>query len=196
MSINAEVLTQAARVQPQTSSQERASDGYEFHGFGTDGPTFFDILDMINPLQHIPVISTIYRELTGDEIDPIPEVIGGGIFGGITGAIGSAINVVVKEITGHDIGGHVLAFAKDILGYGEDEAVPDIAVAARPTELTPSAESTVVELKEPSAVAAFEDVVAWARREKAYAATLAAAQSQQPLAYHPAFLRPEVDIRA
>ncbi|MGB6086494.1 MAG: hypothetical protein WBF74_07845, partial [Parvibaculum sp.] len=29
---------------------------------------FSDFLDVINPLQHIPIVSSIYRELTGDEL--------------------------------------------------------------------------------------------------------------------------------
>ena len=31
---------------------------------------FADVLDIINPLQHIPVVSTLYRSLTGDTIAP------------------------------------------------------------------------------------------------------------------------------
>ena len=30
--------------------------------------SFWDFLDIINPLQHIPIVSNIYRSLTGDEI--------------------------------------------------------------------------------------------------------------------------------
>ena len=41
--------------------------------FGEDGFTFADFLDIINPLQHIPVLSTLYRHLTGDTIDAAPE---------------------------------------------------------------------------------------------------------------------------
>ena len=42
----------------------------EFRLFGNDGFTFSDLMDIINPLQHIPVVSSIYRSLSGDEIDP------------------------------------------------------------------------------------------------------------------------------
>ncbi|MGQ3031076.1 MAG: hypothetical protein ACT60Q_22290, partial [Ferrovibrionaceae bacterium] len=34
--------------------------------FGDEGFSFKTVLDTINPLQHIPIVSTIYRELTGD----------------------------------------------------------------------------------------------------------------------------------
>ena len=43
--------------------------GNEILLFGDDGFTFLDFLDIINPLQHIPVVSTIYRDLTGDTLD-------------------------------------------------------------------------------------------------------------------------------
>ena len=33
-----------------------------------DGFGFDDLLDVINPLQHIPLIGTLYREVTGDQI--------------------------------------------------------------------------------------------------------------------------------
>ncbi|MBT5663730.1 MAG: hypothetical protein HOJ06_00205, partial [Rhodospirillaceae bacterium] len=46
------------------------SAGAQSAFFGEDGLTFGDVLDIINPLQHIPVVSTLYRELTGDEISP------------------------------------------------------------------------------------------------------------------------------
>src|SRR3954464_5938704 len=32
---------------------------------GTVDMDFWDFVDIVNPLQHIPVVSTIYRELTG-----------------------------------------------------------------------------------------------------------------------------------
>jgi len=35
-----------------------------------DGPTFADVLDIINPLHHIPLIGGIYRAISGDAIAP------------------------------------------------------------------------------------------------------------------------------
>jgi hypothetical protein len=72
---------------------------------------FGDLLDMINPLHHIPLVGTIYRAMTGDEIRPVSRVIGGGIFGGALGAAGGLINAVIEEETGRDIPQSALAFA-------------------------------------------------------------------------------------
>ncbi|MDO8607506.1 MAG: hypothetical protein Q7R40_13290 [Phaeospirillum sp.] len=78
-----------------------------------DSPSFSDLLDVINPLQHIPIINDIYRELTGDKIGVGARLAGGALFGGPIGLIGSAVNAVLEEATGHDVGGHIIAFFKD-----------------------------------------------------------------------------------
>ena len=77
--------------------------------FGQDGFTFEDFLDTINPLQHIPLVSTIYRELTGDKISLMPNIIGGALFGGPIGAGAAIFNTAVNKETGKDIGQHVLS---------------------------------------------------------------------------------------
>jgi hypothetical protein len=81
----------------------------EFSFFGDDGMTFWDALDMINPLQHIPVVSTAYRAMTGDEIEPGARLAGGTIYGGPIGLAASAFNVLIEHNTGKDAGEHVIA---------------------------------------------------------------------------------------
>ncbi len=46
-----------------------------------------DALDLLNPLQHIPIVGTIYRELTGDTISPEIQIAGSVAFGALTGSI-------------------------------------------------------------------------------------------------------------
>ena len=77
-----------------------------FEPFGSDGLSFLDILDMVNPLHHIPVIGTLYREISGDKIAPIARITGGSIFFGPIGFIGSTLNVLIEEITGKDLQSH------------------------------------------------------------------------------------------
>jgi hypothetical protein len=82
------------------------------------GLTFGDLLDVINPLQHIPVISTIYRRLTGDTMSPTAEIAGGALYGGIIGTVASIADVLFTEETGKDFGETVLGW----LGFtGKDE---------------------------------------------------------------------------
>lgn len=76
----------------------------------SDEYTFGDVIDMINPLQHLPLIGTIYRKFSGDTIKPMSNIIGGAIFGGPVGAIASTVNVVAKSTTGKDIAENAFAF--------------------------------------------------------------------------------------
>lgn len=65
--------------------------------------SFFDLLDIINPLQHIPVISSIYRHITGDEIKPAARAIGGFLFGGPAGLAAGVVNGAMASTTGRDL---------------------------------------------------------------------------------------------
>lgn len=70
---------------------------------------FFDVLDMINPLQHIPVIGTMYRSMTGDDIKPVSRVIGGAAFGGPIGAAAGIVNALFQIETGKDVADNMIA---------------------------------------------------------------------------------------
>lgn len=65
--------------------------------FGDDGLTFRDVLDLINPLQHIPVVGNLYRKLTGDTLDPAIRVAGGALFGGPLGAALSVGSLLMER---------------------------------------------------------------------------------------------------
>ncbi|WP_019645081.1 hypothetical protein [Novispirillum itersonii] len=80
-----------------------------------EGLTFWDVLDVVNPLQHIPIVNTIYRELTGDTIASGAKLAGGALFFGPIGLGFAALDVGVKEMTGAAIDEHVVAMVK-----GED----------------------------------------------------------------------------
>ncbi|MDA0654910.1 MAG: hypothetical protein O2912_00675 [Proteobacteria bacterium] len=77
--------------------------------FGKDGFSFDDFLDIINPLQHIPIVSSIYRSVTGDGIEPGARIAGGALFGGGIGFVGAMINALIEDGTGKDVGDHALA---------------------------------------------------------------------------------------
>ena len=75
----------------------------------TDGNlTFWDLLDIINPLQHIPGVSSLYRAITGDEIGSLAKIAGSTLYGGPLGMASSLIDVAVDVSTGKDIGEHAL----------------------------------------------------------------------------------------
>lgn len=65
--------------------------------FGDDGFSFKDVLDLVNPLQHIPVVGNLYRKLTGEVIAPAIRLAGGALFGGPLGAALSAVGLMVES---------------------------------------------------------------------------------------------------
>jgi hypothetical protein len=85
--------------------------------WGKDGLTFGSLLRSLNPLQHIPVISTIYQSVTGDSIGAVARVIGATLIGGPIGAVTSLANALFEAGTGKDVGGHVMATL-----FGDDKA--------------------------------------------------------------------------
>lgn len=104
----------------------------DFKLFGEDGFTFRDFLDMINPLQHIPVVGTIYRAVTGDELDPGAKMFGSTVLGGPIGAVASIIDVVIKYSTGKDVGEHAMAMFSGAGDTPSDIADLPTDVAAAP----------------------------------------------------------------
>ena len=87
---------------------------------GDDDPSFKDVLDTINPLQHIPIISTIYRKLTGDDCGSVSRVLGGALYGGPLGMALSTIDSIIDDKTGKDTGQILWAAIT-----GEDDSEPD-----------------------------------------------------------------------
>jgi len=96
---------------PITQSGVSTDKGFEL--FGSDGLTFFDVIDMVNPLQQIPLVGQLYRRFTGDEFDPGSRVVGGALYFGPIGAAAAVVNVAVDEATGKDIGEHMISMIDD-----------------------------------------------------------------------------------
>lgn len=108
--------------QPQLTARQRAlgHDGSSAGDF-----TFGDFLDIINPLQHIPIISQIYREITGDEISPHARILGDTLFGGPSGFLASIANVFYEAVAGEDIAETAVA----LFGGGQEGADAQFASA-------------------------------------------------------------------
>ena len=66
-----------------------------------------DIIDIVNPLQHIPVVSNLYQSATGDTIGSIAKILGGAVFGGPIGALVSAGMVAFDAAKESERTGHV-----------------------------------------------------------------------------------------
>ncbi|MFQ5467456.1 MAG: hypothetical protein ACE5DS_04900 [Kiloniellaceae bacterium] len=69
-----------------------------------------DLIDIVNPLQHIPLVGDLYRALTGDEISAPARIAGGALFGGPIGFVVALANSVATQVNGgRDLGETVIA---------------------------------------------------------------------------------------
>jgi hypothetical protein len=119
-----------------------AVDSGASHAYKDGGSfTFHDILDTLNPLQHLPIIGPIYRWLTGDEPGNVARIIGDGLFGGPVGFASGLISVAVKEQTGKDPGALVIAALTggDAGAAATAAAPPPASADSKPPLATPAA---------------------------------------------------------
>lgn len=133
-------MTSAIPKLPPSNVVTMESNAAVVRGRGMEEPiapafTFNDMLDVVNPLQHIPVVSTLYQKFTGDTIDTGPRLLGGALFGVMTGSflpslVAAAFNAVVKEGSGKDPGEHVAALFETTPGAGEPTQVVSPTVPA------------------------------------------------------------------
>jgi hypothetical protein len=88
-----------------------------------------DVLDIINPLQHIPIVSQIYQAITGDKMNGAAELLGAIPFGplGGVGMIAAVADLAIRDVTGKDIGGNLEAM---VFGNGSGSGAPSAANAA------------------------------------------------------------------
>ncbi len=109
---------------------------------------FHHLLDVVNPLQHLPVIGTIYRAITGEHLDPIEKIAGDTLYGGLWGAVSSIADVAFEAITGKSFEDTALALFKsdDSPRVASTKVVAPsiIADASMPSSDLPSLPSSAV----------------------------------------------------
>lgn len=137
---------------PSANRTPPAEDGGKSHLWEDKEISFGDLLDAINPLQHIPIIATIYRHLTGDDIGNVARVVGDGLYGGPIGIVAGLASVAVKEETGKDPGDHVLALLTG------DDVPPGMAPPAGAVASGGGAAETVADGQAASGVASHAPV--------------------------------------
>ena len=139
--------------------EDENKKGRDFQAFGPDGFTFLDFVDIINPLQHIPVVSSLYRDMTGDEIDPGSRMAGGALFGGPIGIFAAMTNIALEKETGMDMGDHAIAWIT-----GEDAATAEGGwTEPGPQAFVTAAGQQAAVMESP--IGTNIEVLDWARRE-------------------------------
>jgi len=111
---------------------------------GTSGTAhedfFHHLLDVINPLQHLPVIGTIYRAITGEHIGAVDKIAGDTLYGGLWGAVSSVADLAFEGFTGKSVEDTVVSWFKgDSASRVAQIAAPTITLAqSLPSSDTPA----------------------------------------------------------
>ncbi|HEY0420408.1 MAG TPA: hypothetical protein VGC80_12895, partial [Acetobacteraceae bacterium] len=142
----------AGRLNSPVAPPTRYGDGAK----GSDHEfTFSDALDVINPLQHLPVVSTIYRAVTGDKISSQARILGDTLYGGPVGGILGAINAMIEEVGGKDLGAMVVAALQSpFVDKTDPTPATDPQQPATPSSLAPASQLAEASVKDGAAVTA------------------------------------------
>jgi hypothetical protein len=119
----------AAATAAQPAAQP-ASGGLPLWSHGSF--SFKDLLDIVNPLQHLPVIGSVYRYLTGDEPSGGARIIGDSLYGGPIGFGVSVVSTALFTDSHGDLGERALAAVFGPRDGGPTLGTPTVAAAALP----------------------------------------------------------------
>ncbi|TQF76525.1 hypothetical protein FK498_17330 [Elioraea sp. Yellowstone] len=95
--------------------------------------SFGDLLANLNPLHHIPVVGWVYRQVTGESVNPAFRALGGFLLGGPIGAIVAAVGALAESLFSDSpdaaAGGAVAAAPVPALAAGTSASAPAPAEA-------------------------------------------------------------------
>lgn len=94
-------------------------------------PSFHALVEIFNPLEHLPIVSTVYQAVTGDHPSPGQQIIGDTIYGGPIGFLAAVVHIMVNGA------------AKIFEGKGETAPKPPAAVASATTTAPAEAANTI-----------------------------------------------------
>lgn len=98
----------ASRAFEVLRAQQGKADGARAAS-ATQDLDFGDLLDIANPLQHIPLVSEVYRSLTGDSISDSAQVVGDALYGGPLGLISGVFSNAIQTAEGSSPGRALIA---------------------------------------------------------------------------------------
>ncbi len=81
--------------------------------------TFSDVLEFLNPLNHIPVVSQLYHQATGEKPSAVGSLVSGALLGGPIGFAVAAVGAVFEEATGQSVIGAMLNPATETEGLSQ-----------------------------------------------------------------------------
>lgn len=75
--------------------------------------TFEALIDVVNPLQHLPLVGPLYRAVTDDAIDAPARLVGGALYGGVFGFLTSLGSALYESVTGESVEATVLSLFRE-----------------------------------------------------------------------------------
>lgn len=73
-----------------------------------------DAVDMVNPIQHVPIVSDAYSALSGDDQGYVTSILGSLLLGASPVTVAAtAADIGVEVLSGHSVAGHAWQFAQD-----------------------------------------------------------------------------------
>jgi hypothetical protein len=132
---HAMVHSPASDMEQVTVSAGKSQDN------GGQGEGFFHhLLDVINPLQHLPIVGTLYRAITGEHIGPVEKVMGDALYGGLWGAASSVADLAFEGVTGKSLEDTVLGWFK------HDDGIRVASRKVTASDLPPSISLTSIDM--------------------------------------------------
>jgi len=136
------VTTQAiAPIYPRTPASLEQSGGLldpivdDGYASKSQEASFGDFVDILNPLHHIPVLSTLYRAVSGDEIKPAARAIGSLLYGGPISMVSTGVQLFAQELAGTT----PEKMIAEMVGGGETRTA---AAPMKPDQLAPDTTKT------------------------------------------------------
>jgi hypothetical protein len=123
------------RVAPALE-EERTAAASPMDAQAQQNPKFSDVVAILNPLQNLPIVGTIYRKLTDDVPHPAARAIGGLLWGGPMGLLGAVFSYVAEQVSGKT----TTEIVQDIFGTegGQTPAVAEKTAEADPPQPGPT----------------------------------------------------------
>lgn len=132
---------QTSMFSPQTATEldDIVTDDTEISGnimnniaqmsFGEDGLDAKDAFDIVNVLQHIPIVSAVYQDVMEEDISAVSELTGGFLYGGTLGLAFSALDLAIESYSGSSINEMLTNF--DYTGLFGSDKVANSPMTAR-----------------------------------------------------------------
>lgn len=93
------MLPTASSTESAAKQTAKDSGGLKMFADGNT-PSLGDFVDIVNPLQHIPVVDRYYQKWTGDEQGYVPQMLGSTLYGGALGAATTLASIGATEVLG------------------------------------------------------------------------------------------------